>query len=72
MATLWPVSDEIASAFSSELYLRLVEGDSIAYALLSAKRHMRHADASGVTWASFVYYGDPESGLRSMEGGRKR
>jgi len=58
LGTHWPVGDDAAFAFSSELYESLLQGDSLGDAVLAARR--RIAAIPSLDWADYIHYGSPE------------
>ncbi|MBN2565252.1 MAG: CHAT domain-containing protein, partial [Candidatus Eisenbacteria bacterium] len=63
VGTLWAVEDGVAQAFAEVFYDRLFRGATVADSLLAARQAAKERDSKGHTWASFVYYGDPDMRL---------
>ncbi|MCP4573935.1 MAG: CHAT domain-containing protein [bacterium] len=63
VATLWPVTDRTATAFSGAFYAALAEGLTTAQALQSAQSVLRGAadSAHPGAWASFVLAGEGDT-----------
>lgn len=60
VATLWPVTDRTATAFSRAFYAALAKGLTAAHALQAAQRTLRSdsPSAHAGAWAGFVLAGD--------------
>jgi hypothetical protein len=58
VANLWPVRDDEAAAFTSELYRYLGEGEDVASALTHARRDRIAAGDSTEAWAGTVLFGN--------------
>ena len=58
LGTHWPVGDDAAFAFSSELYESLLQGVPLGDAVLAARR--RIAAIPSLDWADYIHYGSPE------------
>jgi serine/threonine protein kinase/tetratricopeptide (TPR) repeat protein len=60
IGTFWAVNDEESLIFASAFYRQVVQGTSLGQALLFAKRTLiQQKGAEGLTWASYMLYGDP-------------
>lgn len=59
ISTLWPVSDIASSSFAIEFYDNFLKNFSVWNALLKAKRETYINFPGDITWASFVYYWEP-------------
>ena len=57
LGTHWPVGDAAALEFSTTLYERLVDGDTLGAAVLAARR--RVLGLGSIDWADYVHYGNP-------------
>jgi hypothetical protein len=53
----WSISDESAYIFATSVYRHLTKGDSLAQAVLEARREIKRDDDS--TWLAYTVYGDP-------------
>lgn len=61
VGTYWPVADRSAKVFSAMFYRRLLSGESVARALLDARRAVRGVkSADAVDWADYIHYGNPD------------
>lgn len=54
IVTMWPISDTVASLFSSSFFSKIAEGNSIQDAFLFAREQMRAAEPSPYYWAPFI------------------
>lgn len=65
---LWtPLLDKYATQFTTQLYTRLLAGDSIAQAMLTTKTALAGKPGwSQIALANYVLYGDPSLTLRSV------
>ncbi|MBP9222785.1 MAG: CHAT domain-containing protein [Verrucomicrobiales bacterium] len=63
IGTFWPVQDQAAELFCSELYKNLVGCEKIGDAVVSARNAL--ADQMMPDWANYIHYGDPEAVLFS-------
>jgi len=70
VANLWPVRDDEAAAFSTELYRHLGKGDDLATALVAARRDRLAAGAPAEAWAGTVLFGNGR--MAPFEGGMRR
>jgi hypothetical protein len=59
LATRWKVSDEAAGQFAPRFYTALLDGKPTGEALVEARRAMYDARPDDLSWASYIYYGDP-------------
>ncbi len=67
ISTLWPVIDETASRFAVEFYRQILGGNSCVNAIQSAKEKLsRDADPNDITWASYVFYAQPQALIRNI------
>ena len=66
VGTYWPVADRSARVFGSMFYRRLLSGDSVAKALLAARRvvHARKTK-DAIDWADYIHYGDPDFRIKN-------
>ena len=71
IGTFWVVHDEESVLFASEFYQNVVAGLSLGEALLSARHEvLQHKGWNGLTWASYMLYGDPTFTLLSATKGQ--
>jgi hypothetical protein len=56
IGTLWPIHDGAAADFAIAFYGQLLEGQTIGKSMLHARHAVR---ANGISWASFVLFGNP-------------
>lgn len=59
ISTMWPVNDVSASEFALSFYLKFLQKYNIWKSLLNAKKESFLKNKKDPTWASFVYYWDP-------------
>jgi CHAT domain-containing protein len=64
LGTHWPVGDEAALTFSTQLYPVLLSGQPLGRAIREA-RHAVQATGSG-DWADYVHYGNPAFALAQI------
>lgn len=60
ISSLWPIKDKKASIFATNFYLKFLGGKSVWNALIYAKREAYIYNIKNPTWASFIYYWDPD------------
>ena len=61
VGTYWPVADQSAKRFSAVFYRQLLAGETVARALLDARRAVRRTrSADAVDWADYIHYGNPD------------
>jgi triacylglycerol esterase/lipase EstA (alpha/beta hydrolase family) len=63
VGALWSVGDQPACTFTEQLYRRLLAGDRLADAAISAREAARNSGEA--TWLAYVIYGHPHAVLRS-------
>ncbi|MBK8046641.1 MAG: CHAT domain-containing protein [Anaerolineales bacterium] len=61
VGALWEVNDELAVAFSTHFYERLLAGDTVAQAFRSGRLHIRDRDPANPTWLAYALYADPNA-----------
>lgn len=59
ISTLWPINDKTAWFFAIEFYLKLLQKESLWKSLLYAKKETYIQNPKDPTWASFIYFWDP-------------
>jgi len=59
VSTMWPVNDKIAEKFAVNFYKLFIKWNSIWDSILDSKRKSYISNTKNVTWASFIYYWDP-------------
>ncbi len=60
LATFWNIRDEAAQAFARVFYREFLNGAPLGVAVHRARRHLFElAGWSDLTWASYLFYGDP-------------
>lgn len=59
VSTMWPVNDNIAKDFAIDFYSNFLKWAPVWESILEAKQNSFTKDDKNVTWASFVYYGNP-------------
>lgn len=59
IATLWPVNDTVSSHFAIDFYNLFLNNYTIWNAMLSSKKEAYINFPNDITWASFIYYWDP-------------
>jgi hypothetical protein len=62
IGSLWEVTDGMAREFAEELYLRLLDGDPLGKAVMTA-RHAVAAEPGDPTWLAYAVYGHPQAKL---------
>lgn len=60
ISAMWPINDEKASFFAINFYLKFLSLNSIWESILYAKKETYIKDTKDSTWASFIYYWDPD------------
>ena len=60
IGSLWNVSDSAAMDFAQEFYGRLIKGDPLGKAVMTARRSVA-ADLSDPTWLAYSVYGNPQA-----------
>lgn len=63
VGTYWPVADDAAEKFASELYHALLRGESVGNALGRARRAL--FDMSALDWANYILYGASDFVLKA-------
>jgi hypothetical protein len=61
----WKVDELIGKEFSVKFYEAAFGGSTIGDAMKQARHHIRKQFPKDANWAAFVYYGDPQSHLKS-------
>lgn len=59
LGAIWPVFDGPAAEFAVAFYNKVLEGEMIGEAVRHARLEVQKAHEDGITWASFMLYGDP-------------
>ncbi len=59
LGTRWRVADTASAAFSKAFYTSLLAGDPVGEAVRKARTEIYAPDSVDLSWASYVYYGDP-------------
>lgn len=59
ISALWPVNDKIAADFAIEFYKKYLNDTEIWTSLLHTKKEIFMQNPKNPTWASFIYYWDP-------------
>ena len=67
LGTYWPVGDAAALEFARVFYAHLLDGRSLAHALLYGRHAIKKL--SSVDWADYVLYGDPDFVLKWRRSG---
>jgi CHAT domain-containing protein len=61
VGTYWPVADVSARRFSGTFYRSLLAGETVAVALLEARRAVRRLKSDdAIDWADYIHYGNPD------------
>lgn len=60
ISSLWPIKDKKASIFATNFYLKFLSWKSVWNSLIYAKREAYIYNIKNPTWASFIYYWDPD------------
>ena len=63
IGSLWPIFDEPAAQFAVAFYNEVLKGTMIGEAMRRARNKIKEQHPDSLTWAAFVLYGDPTSGL---------
>ena len=64
VGTFWVVHDEESVGFALAFYQHLATGLTLGGALQQARQAIiKHHDGQGLTWASYLLYGDPTAAL---------
>jgi hypothetical protein len=67
IGTRWKVGDQGAKAFAAAFYSQLKEGKPLGKMIRDARRACRDPNCpDDLTWASYVYYGDPRLCFRKV------
>lgn len=67
LGTYWPVGDSAALEFARVFYADLLDGRSLAYALLDGRHAVKRLGS--VDWADYILYGDPDFVLKWRRSG---
>ena len=57
IGTYWPVGDAAALTFADTFYTRLLNGEALGNALLTARKKVE--ESGSADWADYILYGDP-------------
>ena len=66
VSTMWPVNDNIAKDFAIDFYSNFLKWVNVWESILEAKQNCFSKECNdtkclnGITWASFIYYWDPD------------
>ncbi|NLI18988.1 MAG: CHAT domain-containing protein [Actinomycetales bacterium] len=63
LGTRWRVSDKASAAFATSFYASLLDGAPVGQAVMDARRAVYDPGSTDLSWASYVYYGDPRVGF---------
>jgi CHAT domain len=67
IGTRWKVGDEGAKAFAAAFYSQLNDGKPLGKMIRDARRACRNPERpDDLTWASYIYYGDPRLCFRKL------
>ena len=64
LGTRWRVSDTVAKLFAKEFYSSLLSGRPVGEAVREARAACYDPVSSDLSWASYVFYGDPRLVIR--------
>jgi hypothetical protein len=67
IGSLWEVSDAAANEFAREMYARLMDGDPLGKAVMTARRAVA-AEPADPTWLAYAVYGDPRARIHPRSG----
>ena len=69
IGTYWPVGDDAAETFATSFYPELLKGATLNDALLASRRAVKNLKAAETPqdWADYVFYGDPDFRLKTIE-----
>ena len=59
LGTRWRVGDGSAARFARSFYGALLDGDAIGKAIMKGRNEIYAPESSDLSWASYVFYGDP-------------
>lgn len=59
LGTRWRVGDSSAARFARSFYGALLDGDAIGKAIMKGRKTIYAPESSDLSWASYVFYGDP-------------
>lgn len=59
LGTRWRVGDTSAAAFAETFYAEMLGGEPIGAAITRGRNAAFEKDSSDLSWASYVFYGDP-------------
>jgi hypothetical protein len=59
LGTRWRVGDSSAARFARSFYEALLDGDAIGKAIMKGRNTIYAPESSDLSWASYVFYGDP-------------
>lgn len=59
LGTRWRVGDSSAARFARSFYGALLDGDAIGKAIMKGRNTIYDPESSDLSWASYVFYGDP-------------
>lgn len=65
LGTRWRVSDAASSVFATTFYDSLLTGESVGESVRKARNAVYDPDSTDLSWASYVYYGDPRLIIRA-------
>jgi hypothetical protein len=64
LGTRWRVGDSSAARFAQSFYDALLDGDAIGKAIMKGRNSIYAPESSDLSWASYVFYGDPRLVLK--------
>lgn len=64
LGTRWRVEDTTSAAFAAAFYTSLLDGDPVGAAVTKARQEVYDPDSADLSWASYVFYGDPRLVIR--------
>ena len=64
LGTRWRVGDSSASRFAESFYGALLDGDAIGKAIMKGRNEIYAPGSADLSWASYVFYGDPRLMLK--------
>lgn len=64
LGTRWRISDTASADFATAFYTSLLGGDPVGEAVRKARTRIHDPNSIDLSWASYVYYGDPRLTIR--------
>ncbi|HSN44706.1 MAG TPA: CHAT domain-containing protein [Propionibacteriaceae bacterium] len=64
LGTRWRVEDTTSAAFAEAFYTSLLDGDPVGASVTKARQAVYDPESADLSWASYVFYGDPRLVIR--------